>query len=372
MLLKDFAEIINYLAPPDLAADWDNCGLQVGSPESPVTKIGLALDATEGTVAVALKAGCDLLLSHHPLLFRAVKNIDFQRPPGSVIAAAISGGLSIYSAHSNWDSAENGVAPALAELLELTGLRPLAPALRDFDKLAVCVPAGYENRLRRALFQIGAGVVGDYDHCWFGLSGEGGFRVPKEASPFIGQRGRETITRESRLEFILPRALAPQAAEALRAVHPYEEPAFEFYPVRVSGQGQGLGLVGHWNPPRNLLALLEGLGLAFKWSGPRPERVGRVALLPGSGGSCLPAAKAAGAEVLITGDAAYHQALEAESLGLTLVDLGHHETEWPGVLRLARLLKAEFLRRRLDLECLTLKQNCPWTYHRGPAEVRSE
>ncbi len=360
MLLRDFISMVHQLAPPDLAADWDNPGLQAGSPDQEVKRVGLALDATPETVAEALNARCDVLLTHHPLIFKPLKNINFTTGAGALIKAAAAGGLSIVAAHTNWDSASQGVARALADFLELTDRTPLEPAAREFYKLVVFVPAGYESRVREALFAAGAGVVGDYDRCWFEASGQGGFRVPDRGKPFIGQAGEEARTRESRLEVVVPRDLAERATQAVFRHHPYEEPAFEFHPVRVYGRDQGLGLIGHWDPPRDLGDELRRRFGAFRWAGLRPGLVNRVALLPGSGGRFIHQARRQGAQVLITGDADYHTALEAAGLGLTLVDLGHFETEWPGVAALARALGAEIGRRNLDVECQALAQAPAW------------
>lgn len=367
MLIKDFIKIIHQLAPPDLAAEWDNSGLQVGSLHTEVRRIGLSLDATLETVALARANGCDLLLTHHPLIFHPLKNMLTDHGPGAVVKAALAGDLAVFAAHTNWDSATLGVASALAELLELSQSRPLAPAARNFYKLVVFVPAGYENRIRRALFEVGAGQIGEYDHCWFASPGEGGFRIPTEAKPFLGRPGTEARARESRLEVILPPALAEAAAQAVRQHHPYQEPAFELQAVKNYGPNQGLGLLGQWVPPRDLLAELNGRDefSAFKWAGRQPGLVSRVALLPGSGGDFSRLAHQQGAQVLITGDVGYHQALEAAELGLTLVDLGHFETEWPGVLRLERLLKQEFSQRDLKVECLVLEQTPVWNYQGG-------
>ena len=364
MKVRDLIKIINQLAPPDLAADWDNPGLQVGSLEQEVTKIGLALDATIETVTKALAAGCDLLLTHHPLIFKPLKNVNFTSPTGEIIANAAKVNLAVVSAHTNWDSAEHGVARALADVLELKPLGPMEPAARDFLKLVVFVPTGYEAGLRAALFEAGAGAIGRYDRCWYQSDGQGGFQGPDDSAPFLGEPGRETRTRESRLEVVLPAAMAGQAAEAVFINHPYEEPAFEFHPIKIFGRAQGLGLMGQWSPPRDFFECLnQTLGLdSFKWAGPRPGRVERVALLPGSGGGYLHLARQLGAEVLITGDVSYHQALEAESLGITVADLGHFETEWPGVLQLARLLEAELGRLKLTAECQVLTQTRSWNY----------
>jgi dinuclear metal center YbgI/SA1388 family protein len=359
--LKDLAGLLHCLAPPDLALDWDNPGLQVGDWDQPITRVGLALDATLATVARAAEAGCDLLLTHHPLIFQPLKSLS-KSGPGAVIWAAQAAGLAVFSLHTNWDQAAGGVAGALADHLELTADRPLVPAAREFQKLVVFVPLGYEDKVKAALFEAGAGVLGDYERTWFAAPGEGGFKVPAAGRPFIGRPGEEARTRESRLEMLVPAGASEEAALAVRRAHPYEEPAFEFQAVKTYPPGQGLGLLARWSPARDLLAELgrrpEFAG--FKWAGPRPRLIERLALLPGSGGSYAALARRLGAEALLTGDVGYHQALEAEALGLTLVDLGHFETEWPGLVRLGERLAALLAQAGLDVACQVLDQDPAW------------
>jgi dinuclear metal center YbgI/SA1388 family protein len=362
MKLKGLAGLVHGLAPPDLALDWGNSGLQVGDWDQPVTRVGLALDATLDTVARAEAAGCDLLLTHHPLIFHPLKNLDRHRGPGAVIWAAQAAGLAVFALHTNWDQAAGGVAEALADHLELTAERPLVPAAREFQKLVVFVPFGYEDQVKAALFEAGAGVLGDYERTWFAAPGEGGFQAPAGGRPFIGRPGEEARAGENRLEVLIPAARAEEAALAVWKAHPYEEPAFAFHSVKICSPGQGLGLLARWRPARDLF---EELGrrpefAGFKWAGPRPGRVGRLALLPGSGGSYAALARRLGAEALLTGDASYHQALEAEALGLTLVDLGHFETEWPGLARLGERLAALLDRAGGGVACQVLDQSPAW------------
>lgn len=359
MLVKDFIKIIHRLAPPDLAMEWDNSGLQVGSSEAEVTKIGLALDATMATVNEALDTGCDLLFTHHPLIFKSLKSIEFESPEGAIIRRAITGNLCIFSAHTNWDAANLGVAAALADLLELEYRRPLDEAVRDFYKLVVFVPKGYEEPLREALFEAGAGEIGDYSRCWFTAPGEGGFHVPAGGAPFIGELGEDARTKESRLELLLPRLPSlSRICQIIYENHPYEEPAFQFHPVKLYGR-EGIGLIGTWPHARDPLAeCREKLGSHFRCCGPKAGRVNTVALVPGSGGSYIKKAKGEGAEVLICGDVSYHQALEAEQLGLTVLDLGHFETEWPGILRLKDIIAKECP----SVACQVLTQRSPWHY----------
>ena len=371
MKLKDLANLVHRLAPPELASDWDNSGLQVGDLDQPVTRIGLAMDATLATVARAEALGCDLLLTHHPLIFSPLKSVNRHSGPGAVIWAAQAAGMAVFALHTNWDQAAGGVAQALADHLELTAERPMLPASREFQKLVVFVPSGHETPVKEALFEAGAGVLGDYQRTWFAAPGEGGFQVPADGRPFIGRPGEEAKTRENRLEVLVPAARVEEAALAVRAAHPYEEPAFEFQAVKIFPPGQGFGLVASWSPARDLF---EELGrrpefAGFKWAGPRPDRVGRVALLPGSGGGHAALARRLGAEAFLTGDVGYHQALEAAALGLTLVDLGHFETEWPGLIRLGERLAALLARAGGEAVCQVLEEAPVWRLWPGGATL---
>lgn len=365
MKLNELVNIIHRLAPPHLAADWDNFGLATGSLEQSIEKIGLALDATLQTVAQAEAAGCNLLLTHHPLIFKPIKNLDGAALPGAVLTAAMRINLAIFSVHTNWDAI--GMASALADLLELREQWPLEAIPQKFYKLVVFVPIGYEEKIKKALFRLGAGSIGNYDCTWFAAQGEGGFTVPVNGQPFIGQAGYGARTRETRLEMIIPVDLLDRTARVIWQNHPYEEPAFEFHPIITYERGQGMGIFGQWSPSRDFFEEVDRcLNLVdYKWAGPRPGRVRRVAIMPGSGASYLKAAHQVGAEVFITGDTGYHKALEAVELGLTLVDLGHFETEWPGLIHLAEALTHELERLESDIKCQVLAQTRPWTYEYG-------
>ena len=363
MKVRDLIQLIHRVAPPGLASDWDNSGLQVGTSDHAVSKIALAMDATPHTVQQAIESGCELLLTHHPLIFKPLKNIDFSQGTGRIIKMAQAHGLAIVAAHTNWDCASGGMALALAEALNLRPENPLEPSELDCLKLVVFVPEGHEETLREALFKAGAGSTGTYDSCWFGASGQGGFTAPLDGKPFIGQAGQKTQTSEIRLEMVVPHGKKLEIIKAIFAAHPYEEPAFELHSVKIFGRDQGLGLICHWDQPRNLFEELNRFSNAYKWAGPCPELVKRVALLPGSGGGYLSLAKRQGAEVLITADVSYHQAQEADELGMTVVDLGHFESEWPGVVSLGVRLEAELKSFGADVKCLVLPRQGLWNYN---------
>ncbi|MDR1309556.1 MAG: Nif3-like dinuclear metal center hexameric protein, partial [Deltaproteobacteria bacterium] len=304
-----------------------------------VERAALALDPSKANIIKALDLDCQLLITHHPLIFKPIKRLSFSDPATAPACLALSRGLAVVSAHTNWDAV--GVAHELADILGLTVQHPLSGNCRRFLKLVVFVPESHEEEVRRAVQAIGAGTIGGYDCCFFKAQGTGGFKAPTGSQPFLGQPGEEHAAPEARLEIILPPNLRDKAALAVLSAHPYEEPALEFHQIDVPGPG--FGLVGRWNPPRDdaarfIQAILGQNGL---WAGPEPGPVHTVALMPGSGGSYVEAAYAHGAQVLVTGDVDHHQALMASEIGLAVFSAGHFETERPSLARLARELARE-------------------------------
>jgi dinuclear metal center YbgI/SA1388 family protein len=330
--LSDILGIINKISPIDLAESWDNPGLQVGDPTAEVSQIMVALDATPAVIESALKANCQLLVTHHPLIFKPQKAISTATPQGKLIHAAILGGLGIASMHTNYDISEGGLNDVLSERLGLTACAPLQiTASQDLAKLVVFVPEEYLERMRAALFPH-AESLGAYRDCSFSVSGEGTFTPLNGATPFIGTIGELEKVREYRLEILLDRANLPQALKSLIAVHPYEEPAYDIYPLHNQGKESGLGRIGSLPDTTTLAeyaawvaAQLGAPGTRFVGAPDAPVK--KVALCSGSGASVMRSAKRAGANVLVTGDVKYHEARDAEDLGIGLIEAGHFHTE---------------------------------------------
>ncbi|MDR2338894.1 MAG: Nif3-like dinuclear metal center hexameric protein [Deltaproteobacteria bacterium] len=335
MLVRDLIGIIDDLAPFRLALDWDNPGLQCGDPGAALTGVAFCLDPTLDAMGKALGGGANALVSHHPLIFKELKSLPDGNPELAALLFAVRNGLAVISAHTNWDAA--GMAPALAGVLGLKSLGFLEAAPLRLLKLVAFVPAGHEDRVSEAVFAAGAGHVGNYSKCSFQAPGTGTFLPGEGANPAIGSQGELEKTPETRFEALVPPKNRDRVAQALRASHPYEEPAFEFQETALD-RAFGFGLLGEWDPPREPLSYLaKRLGTpAFPVAGRMPKTLGKVALMPGSGGSYARAAKALGAGLLITGDLGHHQALLARDLGICVASLGHHETESPGVAALRR------------------------------------
>jgi dinuclear metal center YbgI/SA1388 family protein len=355
--VSDILGIINKIAPPALAENWDNVGLQVGDPAKEVQRIMVALDPGPQAVDAALESSCQLLLTHHPLIFKPLKRISTNDETGRVIHRAISGGLSIISAHTNYDSAGSGVNDLLAAALGVTGCRPLKVVLQEeLLKLVVFVPLSHQEQLMEALLPF-SGMSANYADCSFRVSGQGTFRPLSGAAPFIGTVGERESVEESRFEILVRKPELQPALKALRKAHPYEEPAFDIIPLLNEGECEGLGRIGTLETPVPLkefaAAVKERLGLAsLRVVGDAEQRISRVALCGGSGSSLLRDAAREGADLFVTGDIKYHDAREAQALGIALLDAGHFATERLMIQGLSVRLEGECAKRRFEVEVL--------------------
>ncbi|MGF1472273.1 MAG: Nif3-like dinuclear metal center hexameric protein [Rubrobacteraceae bacterium] len=332
--VREIAEAVERLAPPSLAEAWDNCGLQVGNPAAEVGRVLVALTPLPEVFEEAEASGADFLLFHHPLIFGGLNAVDTGAYPGNLIHRAIRGDLAVYAAHTSYDAAPNGVSVPLAEILGLAGPLEVVAPRGGLCKLVVFTPKENLDEVAGAL--AGAGGNGDYAQYTF-LPGDA-------ANPYPGGRGRPEGAGGFRLETVVPAYLASRAAAAASAAHPSEEIALDVYPLEGHPEGCGYGRIG--DLPRPLLPgelvdhVSAGLGFPARLvSDPEPHhRVGRVAVLGGSGGSFMREVAASRAQAYVTGDLDYHDALLAESLGLVAIDAGHAATELPSLAPLARRL----------------------------------
>lgn len=341
--VREITRAVERLAPPALAEAWDNCGLQAGDPAAEVRRVLVALTPLSEVFEEAEGMGADFLLFHHPLIFRPLNSLDASSYPGDLLARAVRGGISVYAAHTSYDAAPGGVSVALAEALDLSGSSEVLSPRGSASKLAVFVPADHVEEVAAALDGAGAGVIGDYRRCTFRTPGTGTFLPGESTNPYLGEKGRLEEAPEIRLETVVPSHLARRAAAAAVEAHPYEEAALDVYPIEGHPEGCGYGRVGALPEPLAPEELREyvseRLGFPARLvADPEPgRRIGRVAVLGGSGGSFLPEV-AGRADAYVTGDLDYHDALLAESLGVTAVDAGHAATELPALRPLAERL----------------------------------
>lgn len=371
--VRHLLSFLETLAPARLAAPWDNCGLMIGDVDHRIRKVALALDPTARTIQSAYDRQAQVLLTHHPLIFKPLKKIDYSDPVGGAVALAVRLDLAVVAAHTNLDAAMGGVGLALARRLELQDCQVLDPQTPEpRHKVVVFVPLGYEDIVRQAAFNAGAGCVSGYPECSFAGRGEGTFRIPLDAIPFVKHRpqGLQRVP-ESRLEINVNSTDMDQVLKAILGSHPYEEAAYDVYPLASTSPREGFGIIGDMintvniNELINLVKQRLEIG-SLRVAGPLKNEIKRLALMPGSGGSYVKVACQKGADVLITGDVGYHQAREAEDYGLCVIDAGHFGTERPILEDLASGLKQLAAAGNVTLEFdVITDESDPWLLMEG-------
>ncbi|SDF24709.1 Nif3-like dinuclear metal center hexameric protein [Sporolituus thermophilus] len=338
-------DALENLAPRHLAADWDNVGLLLGSAMQDITKIFVTLDVTLAAAQYAAANGIDLIVSHHPVIFKGIKHVRTDSPTGRVLQTLIKHDVAVYAAHTNLDAAAGGVNDVLAKRLNLNDIAPLQTQYTEkLVKIVTFVPEGHVESVRNAMAAAGAGHIGNYSHCSFQTAGTGTFLPLAGTRPFIGEQGKMEYVPEYRLETIAPEAIVRRVVAAMIKAHPYEEVAYDLYPLLNSGAAYGLGRVGTLAQSLSLadfaIVVKAALGLEqLKIAGDLAAKVRKVAVCGGSGISVTSAAIAAGADVLITGDVKYHEAQDAVAAGLAIIDAGHFATEQPVVAAVASYLE---------------------------------
>ncbi len=344
MIVRDALQVLREFAPEEWAEPWDNVGLQFGREDAPLRKALACLDVTEETVEVAQQAEVDLLVAHHPIIFHPPKTLREDRPEGRLIAALIRAGLAFYAAHTNLDVAPGGTNDALAALFDLQDTRPLLPGPPQRQvKLVVFTPPEAVAPVLEAAASAGAGVIGNYSHCTFRGPGTGTYLPLEGANPYAGEVGRLEEAQEERLEVLVPHRRLRAVLEAVQAAHPYEEVAYDVYPLENSGLPIGLGRVGTLPEPVSLPDFAERVRERLRTDHVEVVRgrdpVQTVAVCGGSCSKYVEAARAAGADVFLTSEIGHHQKLLARSLGLSLVEASHEATETPVVAVLASVLR---------------------------------
>ncbi len=317
-------------APKKLAYDWDNVGLQVGSYTDKTKKILVTLDVLESVVDEAIANETNLIIAHHPLLFKALKNIDFQSVKGKIIKKLIKHDITVYAAHTNLDIANGGVNDLLCEALDLVSTEPLVDKQSEnILKLVVFVPVTHAEIVREALGNAGAGHIGAYSHCTFQSEGQGTFKPLEGTNPYIGKKNELEKVEEFKIETVVKESNLNQVINAMKKAHPYEEVAYDLYPLELAGDSFGLGRIGSFEEPMSLQSLCNKVKKAYqvndlRVTGDLDQPIKKVAIIGGSGEKYIYQAKRMGADALITGDVTFHLAQEAKELGLAIIDPGHY------------------------------------------------
>ena len=331
MKLHELTNHLESLAPLDYQEAYDNAGLLVGSPDKVVNQALLSLDCTEAVVDEAIELGCDVIVSHHPIVFKGLKRFNGSTYVERVVMKAIKHDIALYAIHTNLDNVKGGVNSKLAERLELFDTRILRPKDGLLRKLAVFVPLGHVEPVREALFSAGAGNIGRYDACSFNTKGYGTFRAGDGADPFVGQQGEHHREEEVRIEVVYPAVKERAVLRGLFEAHPYEEVAYDLYRLQNSYEGVGSGLVGRLEKPMEegdfLRLLKEQLGSkVIRHTALRGTPVADVAVCGGAGSFLLGEAIRSGADVFVTADYKYHEFFDAEGK-IVIADVGHFESE---------------------------------------------
>ncbi len=341
-------EVIAYLDslfPPVIAEDGDTTGLQVGALDEECRKVLVALELGLGHLGVL--PTCDLVITHHPLLLRPLTTVNPKTPVGRKLSVLLAEGTACYAIHTPYDSALGGLGELLAGAIDLRGTRPLWPRGRLL-KLVTFVPEHSVDAVAEALFAAGAGHIGRYSRCSFRSWGTGTFLPEEGASPYRGEVGREERAEEVRLETVVPSELCRSAEEALVQAHPYEEVAYDLYPLEVHVERHGPGRVGCLAAPVSPDELLSkmcrflGTERPTEAYGERADPVSCVAVCGGAGWGVWRAAREAGAELLLTGEVGYHAGMEAADAGLKVVCFGHRASEFPFVDHVVGLVQEKF------------------------------
>ena len=348
--LVDLIDVLEAAYPPALAQSWDSVGLVCGDPSEPVESVTVAVDATAEVVAQVPERG--LLLAHHPLLLRGVDTVSAGTAKGALIHSLIRSGRSLFTAHTNADSASPGVSDALADALGLQVCEVLSPVAAGppLDKWVVYVPAEDAEAVRSAMFAAGAGHIGDYSQCSWSVPGTGQFLPGEGASPAIGAVGTVEHVAEDRVEMVAPVLRRAAVAAGLRSAHPYEEPAFDLIALQSPPGDVGLGRIATLPEPEPLAVFVSRVRAALpatSWgvraAGDPEMPVSRVAVCGGAGDSLLAEVNASGAQAYVTADLRHHPADEHRRVSdVALVDVAHWASEFPWCNQAAALLREHF------------------------------
>lgn len=356
MKLSAITHELESIAPLSLQESYDNSGLILGHPDMQITGIMTCLDLTETVIDEAIRNNCNLIVSHHPLIFQGLKNLNPVAGKGKLITSLIKNDLAAYAIHTNLDNAARGLNLRLAEKIGLKNPHLLQPQQGLLRKLVTFCPLTFADVIRKALGEAGAGSIGQYDFCTFSTEGTGTFRASANANPFVGRRNSLHTENETRIETVFPAYLQRNIIDALLKVHPYEEVAYDIYSLNNDAPLAGAGMIGTLPAPMTVSDFLTHIKkkLALKTLSYAPgstKTISRVAVCGGSGGFLLPAAQLQGADAFITGDLKYHD-FQENNQRLLLVDAGHYETE----IHVKEILKVALSKKFPNFVILTAKR----------------
>ncbi|HET8572303.1 MAG TPA: Nif3-like dinuclear metal center hexameric protein [Edaphocola sp.] len=347
MKIREIIQGIHRFAPLNYQESYDNSGLQVGDIEAEARSALLALDVTEAVVEEAVSMGCNLIIAHHPVLFKPLKRLSGANSTERIIIKAIQNNIAIFAAHTNLDNMQKGVNLKIAQRLGIQNPKVLAPVSQNILKLHTYIPEAHAADLANYLFAAGAGAIGNYDECSFRQPGTGTFRPGPDTDPMIGKpAGPREYVQEQKLEVILPEERRDDVLRTLFRYHPYEEVAYGLVRLENTDQTKGAGMIGELPEPvaiQDFLALVQESMAArsVRYTQPHQNEVQRIAFCGGSGSFLLPAAIRQNADVFLSADFKYHQFFDAENQ-IIIADIGHYESEQFTVEIFSEILKEKF------------------------------
>lgn len=329
--IKDITDYLETLAPPPYQESYDNSGLLVGDPDAAVQGILVTLDCLESVLDEAILLKCNLIVAHHPIVFKGLKSLTGSTYVERVILKAIRHNIAIYAIHTNLDNVHTGVNKKICDQIGLKNTRILSPRKETLSKLVTFIPAEKADLVLEALYKAGAGQIGHYKNCSFSSSGTGTFMPNEEANPHVGKALIQEKVQEIRAEVILPTHLEKAILKALKEAHPYEEVAYYVTALRNENQEVGSGMVGELDHPMRPEEFLQNVKKnmdlkVIRHTPLRSKAVQKVAVCGGSGSFLLNKAIQAGAEVFITADFKYHDFFDADGK-IIIADIGHYESE---------------------------------------------
>ncbi|MCT2537584.1 Nif3-like dinuclear metal center hexameric protein [Aquibacillus koreensis] len=330
VLANDLIKAFEQWASKSLAYDWDNVGLQVGTLNKKTQKVMVTLDVLENVVDEAITKGVDLIIAHHPILFKPLKQINLDTASGRVIQKLMKHDITVYAAHTNLDIAKGGVSDILADYLGVEDTEVLVPSTQDdWFKLIVYVPESHAESFTEAIGDAGAGHIGNYSHCVFQTKGTGSFKPLDGTDPYIGTQGEIEKVDEIKVETIISQSQVAKFLPIVFEAHPYEEVAYDLIPLGNKGEPVGAGRIGVLPEPISLQSFCEHVKErldvpTLRVTGDLTKKVKKIAILGGSGEDFIVNAKRMGADVYVTGDMTFHEAQDAWQMGLNVVDPGHY------------------------------------------------
>jgi len=348
---RELISFIEKCFPLELQESFDNSGFLVGDEDKTISKVLVCLDVNLNVIEEASNYGADIIISHHPLIFKPMKSITSSDMTGRCVMELIKRNIALYSSHTCFDNARGGMNDILANMLGLKNIKVLCNDHKEkLYKIAVFVPVSHEEQVRCAMMNAGAGYIGNYSHCSFNTKGIGTFLPLEDTSPYIGTQGKLEKVSEVKVETIVKENMLDAVIKSMLQAHPYEEPAYDIYPLKNSLPG-GTGRYGELEEQCTLRELAEKCKDVFgvpyvTVAGDEKRLICKAAIVGGAGMDFARDAAQKGCDVLITGDMKHHEAIDAVAMGLSIIDAGHFHTEFSAMPELSRIIS-----EGLDVEC---------------------